>query len=205
MNQLRLRRDFFLRPSIQVARDLVGCMLQSTINGETAAVRIVETEAYPSDDPASHIYMRSPTARTSVQLLPGGHLYLYSMHGYIMTSIVTGVEGTADVVFIRSAEPFLGIDIMKNRRGYFKDDLHDLTNGPGKVSKVLGINMNNQGLDISLDDSPIVLFKTAPTNANVLTGERINIGVGKADPSLTKESLKRQWRFYLQESRFLSK
>ena len=193
----RLRRDFFLKPSIDVARALVGCILQTTINGKAASVLIVETEAYPAHDPASHIYMRKPTPRTAVQLLLGGHLYPYSMRGYIMTSIVTGKEGTADVVFIRSAEPLTGIEVMKERRNYTSNDLHGLTNGPGKVSKALGIEMAHQALDVCSDNSLVVLFEKALSRVPVLAGERINIGISKVDPNLGIESLKRPWRFYL--------
>lgn len=139
-----LPRRFYDRPTVEVARDLLGKVL---VHGVTSGV-IVETEAYPGgDDLASHS-AAGITPRTRVIFGPPGHAYVYLSYGiHDCFNIVVGSDGTPGCVLIRALEPLAGIAAMRRRRQGVKRD-RDLANGPGKLTQALGITRAHNGADL---------------------------------------------------------
>ena len=130
---------FYDRPVLEVARDLVGCVL--THDG--AGGRIVETEAYHQDEPACHAYA-GLTARTSVLFGPPGMAYVYRSYGiHALLNAVCEPEGMGTAVLIRALKPLEGLDLMRERRGL--ERVEDLCSGPGKLTQALGIGLDLNG------------------------------------------------------------
>lgn len=139
-----LPREFYNRPTVEVARGLLGKLL---VHGETAGT-IVETEAYlGGDDLASHS-ARGITPRTKVIFGPPGHAYVYLNYGiHECLNIVAEADGTPGCVLIRAIEPVRGIDRMRERRRARKDS--DLASGPGKLTQAMGITRALNGADVT--------------------------------------------------------
>ena len=165
-----LSRLFYSRPTVEVARDLLGMVL---VHGETAGI-IVETEAYPGgDDLASHS-ARGITDRTRVIFGPPGHAYVYLIYGvYRCLNIVAEPDGQPGCVLIRAIEPTCGIEIMKRRRPAAKR-AESLTNGPGKLTLALGITRNHYGVDLTTGPL-LVQHQPEPPRFEIETTPRIGI------------------------------
>jgi len=176
----------FGAPSLQVARALIGCLL--LVDGVGGA--IVETEAYDSDDPASHTY-GGPTPRTRSMFGPPGHVYVYRSYGiHWCLNFVCREAGHGAGVLIRALEPTAGIGRMRERRG-----LHDarlLCSGPGRLAQALSVTGAFDGLP--LDRAPFDLRLPAGP-VDVVCGPRI--GITKA--------AERPWRFGEAGSPFVSR
>src|ERR1700674_5409497 len=129
-----LKRAFYSRPAVEVARGLLGKVL---VHGVTAGI-IIETEAYLcGDDLASHT-ARGITDRTRVIFGPPGHAYVYLIYGmYECLNLVAEPAGQAGCVLIRALEPVGGIETMQQRRPS-AHTLRDLTSGPGRLTLALG-------------------------------------------------------------------
>lgn len=140
-----LDRSFYARPTIAVARSLLGKIL---VHGG-AAGRIVEVEAYlPGDDPAAHAF-RGLTPRTRVLYGPPGHAYVFLAYGmYDCLNLVAEPEGIPGCVLIRALEPLAGLSRMRRRRGAARG-LTELTSGPGKLTRALGITRRLNGADVT--------------------------------------------------------
>jgi len=140
-----LKRGFYERPTVTVARELLGKVL---VHGSTAGV-IVETEAYlGGDDLAAHS-ARGITDRTKVIFGPPGHAYVYFIYGmYECLNIVAEPAGKPGCVLIRALEPVAGIDVMQRRRPAAKR-VHDLASGPGKLTLALDITRGQYGADLT--------------------------------------------------------
>jgi len=140
-----LKRSFYNRETIEVARDLLGKVV---VHGPTAGM-IVETEAYlGGDDLASHS-ARGLTDRTRVIFGPPGHAYVYFIYGmYECLNVVVDAEGTPGCVLVRALEPVDGIDIMRKRRPAARK-LEDLASGPGKLTLALAITRAQYGADLT--------------------------------------------------------
>ncbi len=138
-------RQFYLRPTIEVARDLLGKVL---VHGRTAGM-IVETEAYlGGDDLASHS-SRGVTERTRVIFGPPGHAYVYFIYGmYECLNIVAEPDGTPGCVLIRALEPVAGFERMRQRRPAARKP-EDLANGPGKLTLAMAITRAHNGADVT--------------------------------------------------------
>ena len=152
-----------------VARDLVGCTLR---HGQTAG-RIVEVESYHQEEPACHAFI-GPRPRTEVLFGPAGHAYVYRSYGiHALVNVVAEDDGVGAAVLIRALEPVDGIEIMRARRGSVRDE--ELTNGPGKLTKALGIGLAMNGL--ALKGGPLVIEprEAAAREPRILTGPRIGI------------------------------
>jgi DNA-3-methyladenine glycosylase len=117
----RLSRSFYLRPTLQVARDLLGNFIVCRHRGQRFVGKIVEAEAYREGDPASHTY-RGKTKRNEVMYRRGGHLYVYFTYGmHFCANVVTRREGIGEAVLIRAVEPIEGIRRMMKNRGFTAD------------------------------------------------------------------------------------
>jgi DNA-3-methyladenine glycosylase len=149
-----------------------------------AAGRIVETEAYTADDPASHSF-RGRTPRNEVMFGPPGRLYVYLSYGvHRCANVVTGAEGDGQAVLVRAIEPTQGAVEMLRRRGR-----HPLADGPGKLCQALGIDLGDNGADLCGQGSIHLLDDGAGPPADLIAGPRI--GVTKA--------VDVPWRFRIQE------
>jgi DNA-3-methyladenine glycosylase len=154
--------EFFDRPVVEVARDLVGCVLR---HGETAGV-IVETEAYHDSEPACHAYV-GLTSRTRVLFGPPGRSYVYFSYGmHALFNCVCEAEGVGAAVLIRALEPVEGLDIMRERRGL--DAERDLCSGPGKLTQALGMTLAD-------NDKPLTWVQRGTAPAQLIVGPRIGI------------------------------
>jgi DNA-3-methyladenine glycosylase len=165
-----LPRDFYARPTIDVAKDLLGKVLR---HGATSGI-IVETEAYlGGDDLASHS-ARGVTDRTRVIFGPPGHAYVYLIYGmYECLNIVAEPKGVAGCVLIRALEPVSGIDEMHRRRPAAKK-LRDLASGPGKLTLAMGITRELNGADLT--KRPLTVHEPrTPTPIRIETSCRIGI------------------------------
>ena len=168
--EVPLSRSFYLRPAVQVARELLGKILAF----EGVSGRIVETEAYLGEDDGAAHSARGITPRTRVLFGPPGHAYVYFIYGmYDCLNVVCEPEGIAGGVLIRALEPLAGLDQMRTRRGSARRD-EDLANGPGKLTRALGIKIAHNGVDVT--KGPITIH--APKQAEQLkiaTSTRIGI------------------------------
>lgn len=156
--------DFLENPSDVAAPLLLGCTLTRTItlNGEKhkLVARIVETEAYDQDDPASHAF-GGPSERNAAMFGPAGHLYVYVSYGmHHCCNVVCGPEGFGSGCLVRAVEPLESVEVMRELREAGRAYKHplklrDLTNGPGKVCAALGIDKELYGHDLTVE--PLVL------------------------------------------------
>ncbi len=165
-----LKRAFYERPTIAVARDLLGKIV---VHGPTAGI-IVETEAYPGgDDLASHS-ARGLTPRTRVLFGPPGHAYVYFIYGmYQCFNIVCERDGTPGGVLVRALEPFAGIDIMRSRRPSARK-IEDLASGPGKLTLAMAITLHQNGVDVTRG-SLVVREPVEKRRVEIQTTPRIGI------------------------------
>ncbi|MFH1428594.1 MAG: DNA-3-methyladenine glycosylase [Candidatus Margulisiibacteriota bacterium] len=150
-----LPRGFYNRPTITVARELLGKTLVYQVSPDNRfTAKIIETEAYLDDDPASHAF-RGKTPRNAPMFGPPGFTYIYFIYGmYHCLNFVTEKEGKAGAVLIRALEPLEGIEQMqKNRaRGNKNVDMHNLSNGPGKLCRALGLTKAHNEMDMCLEE-----------------------------------------------------
>jgi len=189
-----LMRAFYARPTVEVARDLLGKVLT---HGPAAGI-IVETEAYlGGDDLAAHS-ARGLTGRTRVVFGPPGHAYVYLIYGmYECLNLVAEPDGQAGCVLIRALEPAAGLDLMRQRRPAARK-LEDLASGPAKLTLALGITRDHNGADVTRGD--LVVREAAGRGAVEITPEiRVGPRVG-----ITKCA---DWplRFSVKGNRFVSR
>lgn len=165
-----LTREFYSRPTIEVARDLLGKVI---VHGDTAGM-IVEVEAYlGGDDLAAHS-ARGVTDRTRVIFGPPGHAYVYLIYGmYDCLNLVAEKDGTPGCVLIRAVEPISGLDIMHQRRPAARR-VEDLASGPGRLTLALGITRAANGADVTRGQITVREWQRAP-KIHVETSARIGI------------------------------
>jgi DNA-3-methyladenine glycosylase len=137
-----VKRTFYERPVLEVARDLIGCVIT---HGDTAGV-IVETEAYHDSEPACHAFV-GVTPRTQTLFGPPGRAYVYFSYGmHSLLNAVCEPAGVGAAVLIRALQPVDGIDHMRERRGV--EAVRQLCSGPGKLTQALGIGLELNGSDL---------------------------------------------------------
>jgi DNA-3-methyladenine glycosylase len=184
-----LPAEFYDRPVVEVARDLVGCVVEH----DGVAGTIVETEAYHQTEPACHAFT-GRSARTEVLFGPPGRAYVYRSYGiHAMLNAVTEPEGTGSAVLIRALEPLAGIEAMRARRGL--ERLEDLCSGPGKLCQALGFGLDLNGTD--LRGGPIRVLGPSTEGPRPELTQSVRIGITKAADL--------PWRFSAPGSRFVSR
>jgi DNA-3-methyladenine glycosylase len=189
----RLPRAFLARPSTVVAPELLGRVLVRRLpDGTRLAARLVEVEAYRSDDPASHSY-RGRTPRNDVMFGPAGRLYVYFTYGmHFCMNVVTGLDGEGSAVLLRAAEPLAGLEAMAAFRGV--DAVRLLCSGPGRLTQAFGVTRVDDGTDL-LGRGHLQLRAGEPVPpAAIARSTRVGIRVGTTH----------RWRYFERGSRFVS-
>jgi DNA-3-methyladenine glycosylase len=194
-----LPRSFYFRPTLQVARDLLGKHVVRKIGNKLLIGKIVEVEAYCKGDPASHAF-RGKTKRNDVMFWEGGHLYVYFTYGmHFCSNVVTGNEGIGEAVLIRAVEPLAGIEVMtKNRFHNFQSHNHksliNLTNGPAKFCQAFGIARKENGSDLLNGEIIIAAGEPVPSKL-IKRSSRIGI----------QQGVEKKWRFFIKGNQWVSK
>lgn len=188
-------RSFYDRSALQVAPELLGCLVVREYEGRKLAGRIVEVEAYlGQEDAASHAY-RGPTPRSQVMFGPAGIAYVYLIYGvHHCLNVVTGPEGEGQAVLIRALEPLLGVEVMQANRG--QQDVRNLTNGPGKLCQALAIDRTFNEHDITTG-STLWIESGHFSGQTICRGPRIGV---RGDDHARSAS----WRFCLAGNAFVS-
>jgi DNA-3-methyladenine glycosylase len=195
----KLKKSFYRREVLVVARELLGKTLVKSNGNEILAGKIVEVEGYNGDfDKAAHSY-GGITKRNEIMFEAGGYLYVYFTYGaHHCCNVVTGKKGQGTAVLIRAVEPIIGIDKMIQNRfnRNLKNDkeIFNLTSGPGKVCKAFSFDRTNSGTDLTSKE----IF--------ILDSEKIKsqeIGVSKRI-GITR-SVDLPWRFFIKNNPYLSR
>jgi len=176
-----LTRRWFERPSTTVAPALIGRhLVRRFSDGSQARVRIVETEAYRSDDPASHSF-RGPTARNRTMFGPAGHLYVYLIYGlHHCLNVVTGGPQPASAVLLRAAEPLENVPILAANRGV--TDVRALCRGPGRLAQALDVDRSLDGIDLLTSDALWIEPGRPVPRSRLIVTPRVGISVATDRP-----------------------
>jgi DNA-3-methyladenine glycosylase len=184
-----VKAGFYDRPVVEVARDLVGCVVE---HAGCSGV-IVETEAYHDSEPACHAFV-GLTKRTAVIFGPPGRAYVYRSYGiHVMLNAVCEPAGVGAAVLIRALEPVDGLELMRRRRGV--GDVRNLCSGPGKLTQALDIELSDNGGDLARGPVRITERPAAWRDVEVAVDRRI--GITKA--------VELPWRFSAAGNRFVSR
>jgi DNA-3-methyladenine glycosylase len=196
-------REFFARPSAEVAPDLLGCVLEHETADGLVAVELTEVEAYAGrSDPASHAY-RGKTQRNAVMFGPPGHAYVYFTYGmhFCVNMVCLGENGSASAVLLRAGAIIAGEDLARARRtrgrvseGPVSEDRariasRDLARGPARLCQALGIDRSLDGADVCVASSPLRMRAGAGNPARsgkIITGPRVGVSSAAEIP----------WRFW---------
>ena len=194
---LKLNSSFYLDQNVvMIAQKLLGKIVYTFVDDKITAGRIVETEAYSWKEQGCHAF-RGKTNRNAVMFNQGGVAYVYLCYGiHHLFNIVTNREGIADAVLIRALEPLVGIQTMQDRRGKLFDK-YQLTSGPGKLSKALGIDRNPNGKSLQLNEVWIEEDGELIPHIRNIASKRIGIDYAGEDAKLL-------WRFTVEGSLWLS-
>lgn len=186
----KLPIDFYLRDTVEVARELLGKVFVRETDAGILAVKIVETEAYsPFGDDANHS-ARGRTPRNAMMHEPGGILYVYKIYGiHYCVNVVTEGAGHGSAVLLRAGKPIEGIDVMQGLRG--TDDETKLCSGPGNFAKAFDISTENNGASLLGDEFAIYAHSD---NREIVTDRRI--GISKA--------IDLPYRFYFAGCKYVS-
>jgi DNA-3-methyladenine glycosylase len=205
-----LPRDFFARPSVEVAPDLLGCVLEHETADGLVAVELTEVEAYAgASDPASHAY-RGKTRRNAVMFGPPGHAYVYFTYGmyFCVNLVCLGEAASASAVLLRAGAIVAGEELARARRtrgrapsrtspsrtspsGTSTVASRDLARGPARLCLALGIDRALDGADACVPSSPLRVgtgAEPAPRSVKIASGPRVGVSSAAEIP----------WRFWLQ-------
>jgi DNA-3-methyladenine glycosylase len=196
-------RDFFARPSVEVAPDLLGCVLEHETPDGLVAVELTEVEAYAGrSDPASHAY-RGKTQRNAVMFGPPGHAYVYFTYGmhFCVNMVCLGEQGSASAVLLRAGAIIAGEDLARARRtrgpvsegpvseGGARIAPRDLARGPARLCRALGIDRALDGADVCVAGAPLRMLSgegKPARSAKIATGPRVGVSSAAEIP----------WRFW---------
>lgn len=188
-------QEFFNIPTLKLAQAIVGQYMVHETEAGILAVRIVETEAYQGpEDRAAHSFGNRKTKRTRIMFEEAGMVYTYQMHTHTLMNVVSGPAETPHAILIRAGEPVVGEEFMRLNRGeHIKRT--DLTNGPGKLSKAMGVTMEYYGR--KWYERPLYLAE-GPGVSELEAGPRVGI-------QNTGEAVHYPWRFFEKGNPFVSK
>jgi DNA-3-methyladenine glycosylase len=178
-------RSFYDRPTLTVARELIGARLVRTLDGQKLVGLITETEAYISEKDLACHAKAGLTPRTAVMYGEPGHAYVYFTYGnHWMLNVVTERAGFPAAVLIRAIQPVEGTEIMSARRGG-RD-----TFGPGKLCQAMGITKSENGVDLTETTGRLWIEPGVKVpNSLVTKGPRVGLN-NTPEPWLSKP-----WRF----------
>ena len=195
----KLTIDFYDRKNVlQIAKELLGKIVTTNLNGIVTSGRIVETEAYGGiTDKASHAWAGKRTARNEAMYASAGIGYVYICYGiHQMFNVVTNGKEKPDAVLIRAVEPIEGIESMLLRTGKHKLD-NTLTKGPGNVGKALGIHKIHSGINLLQDTIFIAADDFELDESQIGLSKRIGVDYAGEDALLP-------YRFYIKGNKFVS-
>ncbi len=180
-----LSRSFYNRPTLRVARDLIGARLVRILDGQKLVGFITETEAYISGKDLACHAKAGLTPRTAVMFGEPGQAYVYFTYGnHWMLNVVTEREGFPAAVLIRAMQPIEGVDVMLERRNG-RD-----TFGPGKLCQAMGITKSENGVDLTeITGGLWIEAGVKVSNSLVTKGPRVGLN-NTPEPWLSKP-----WRF----------
>jgi DNA-3-methyladenine glycosylase len=195
-----LKREFYERDTLTVAKELLGKLLVHETKEGTTIGRIVETEAYEGpEDKASHAYNNLRTERTEVQYGPKGHAYVYQIYGmYFCFDVTSGrLVGKPEAILVRALEPIDGLGVMMRRRGVSNGHIANLTAGPGKLCVAMGISKKQNGVDLCV---PPLRIETGAIfdKRQIIQTTRVNV-------DYADEWKHFPWRFFMKDNDFVSR
>ncbi len=198
--KLKLPLSYYLNQDVLfLAKDLLGKVLFTEIDGDVTAGIIVETEAYFGVlDKASHAYGGRRTSRTETLYHPGGVSYVYLCYGiHHLFNIVSSVEDEPHAVLVRAVEPLIGSDIMELRRN-MPASKPAISSGPGSAAKALGIDRSFNKKDLTENEIWIEDHGIRYSPETIVAGPRIGVAYAQEDALLP-------WRFYVKGNKYVSK
>ncbi|WP_027944976.1 DNA-3-methyladenine glycosylase [Amycolatopsis taiwanensis] len=195
MNGRLFKREELAVDPLDLARLLLGAVIESSGPDGIVSARLVEVEAYRGGaDPASHSY-RGRTARNQVMWGPAGHLYVYFVYGMHFCANVVGAEdGVAGAVLLRAAEVVSGTELARARRKAARHD-RELARGPARLTSALDIGPRDNGVDL-LDPASRIRLLTGDEipPESIRTGPRVGVAAAEDFP----------WRFWIEGSAAVS-
>ncbi|SHF99656.1 DNA-3-methyladenine glycosylase [Chryseobacterium sp. OV279] len=200
MMNSKLPLSYYLNQDVLfLAKDLLGKVLFTEINGDITAGIIVETEAYFGVvDKASHAYGGRRTERTETLYSQGGISYVYLCYGiHHLFNVVTSVDGEPHAVLVRAIEPLVGQEIMELRRNMPAEKVA-ISSGPGSAAKALGIDRSFNKKDLTENEIWVEDHGIRYTSEDIIAGPRIGVAYAQEDALLP-------WRFYVKGNKYVSK
>ena len=186
-------RTFYERDTATVARELLGKVLVHRASEGLTNGKIVEVEAYyGKGDPASRA-SRKRTRLNEIMWWRGALAFVYMVHANWLFNVTTEREGVPGAVLIRALEPVTGVELMHRRR--LVSNERELTSGPGKLTRAMGITREHHGLDLTDARSELVIVEGKVERFEVASSHRIGVS----------RDLKRELRFYIQGNPFVSR
>jgi len=193
---VKLKRQFFQRPTLEVARNLIGKVLVRRVRGRNLAGKIVETEAYVGPHDLACHASKGKTSRTSIMFEAGGCAYVYMIYGfYFCLNAVTEAEDYPAAVLIRAVEPLDHLNVMRKFRKYPDRDTN-IASGPGKLCMAMGIDKTLNGEDLTGDTLWIEDRRLAV--GRIVVSPRIGV-------DYAGEYKDKPWRFYVEGNPHVSR
>jgi DNA-3-methyladenine glycosylase len=190
-----LPRSFYNRPTLEVARDLLGKTLVRITPEGGMALRIVETEAYVGENDKACHASKGVTDRNRVMFGEPGHAYVYFIYGmYHCLNLVTERGGFPAAVLIRAGQPMYGMPDMARRRKTTKPP--EIASGPGKLCMALGIDRTLNGVDLC-EKGPLYV-EDGYTPSDIISCARVGVDYAGEHKDLP-------WRFYIKGNACVSK
>ncbi|TPG36192.1 DNA-3-methyladenine glycosylase [Flavobacterium pectinovorum] len=197
---MKLQSSYYLNQDVLfLAKDLLGKVLFTQIDGQITAGVIVETEAYYGEmDKASHAYGGRRTNRTEIMYSQGGVSYVYLCYGiHHLFNIVTSVKGEPHAVLIRAIEPMIGKEIMEERRN-MPVTKSAISAGPGSAAKALGIDNYFNGKELDAEEIWLEDHGIKYKDDEIVASPRVGVAYAQEDAFLP-------WRFFVKGNKYVSK